>query len=63
MNRDGSVDLRDVVLLQRMLANWNVSADKTNADVNADASVDLRDAVLIARHLAGGWNVTLLFAL
>ena len=63
VNRDGSVDLRDVVLLQRMLANWNVSADKTNADVNADASVDLRDAVLIARHLAGGWNVTLLFAL
>ena len=63
VNRDGSVDLRDVVLLQRALARWNVSADETNADVNADASVDLRDAVLIARHLAGGWDVALLFAL
>ena len=63
MNRDGSVDLRDVVLLRRALARWNVTADTINADVNADASVDLKDAVTITRCLVGGWDAEMQFSL
>ena len=62
-NADGGVDLKDVVALQRVLAGWDVPADRCNADVNADGKTDLKDAVLIARCIAGGWNVVLQFSL
>ena len=63
VDRDGSVDLRDVVLLRRALARWNVTADAINANVNGDGSVDLKDAVTITRCLAGGWDAVLQFSL
>ena len=57
---NSSVDLRDVVRMQRFLAGgWNVTVDE-HADVNADGLYDLRDVMLLRRFLAGGWNVELI---
>lgn len=57
---NSSVDLRDVVRVQRFLAGgWNVTVDE-HADVNADGLYDLRDVMLLRRFLAGGWNVELI---
>ena len=60
VNKDGLVDLKDVVLLCRYLSGgWNVTIDGSNSDVNRDHLIDLKDTVHIVRYLAGGWNVTL----
>ena len=60
-NGDGSVALKDVVLIRRFIAGgWNVSLDISVADVNDDGTVNLKDVVLIRRFIAGGYNVTLL---
>ena len=57
----GTVDLRDVVQIERYLAGgWDAQIDRASADVNDDGSIDLRDAVLLRRYLAGGWDVVLL---
>lgn len=61
VNGNGSVDLKDVVVLRRFLAGgWNVTIDADNADVDGDGLVTLKDSTRISRYLAGGWNVTLL---
>ena len=63
VNADGAANLRDVVLLRRALADWDVQTDPYNADVNADQTADLKDVVQIARYLAGGWGAELQFAI
>ena len=56
---DGVLNLKDVVVLRRMLAGWEgYSINDTNADVDGDGKVTLKDAVLLERYLAG-WDVTL----
>ncbi len=56
---DGVLNLKDVVVLRRMLAGWEgYSINDTNADVDGDGKVTLKDAVLLERYLAG-WEVTL----
>ncbi len=59
-DEDGEVDLQDVVLITRWLADgWNVTINEINSDVNRDGEINLKDAVLIRRYLAGGWGVVL----
>jgi len=59
-NEDDSVDLKDVTVLRRFLADWdNVTVNEANADVNDDRVVNLMDVVLLRRYLAGGWGVEL----
>lgn len=59
-NGDGTIDLKDVVLIRRFLAGgWDLTVNEANADVNADGILDLKDVVILKRYLAGGWNVTL----
>lgn len=61
VNGDGSIDLKDVVLIRRYIAGgWNVTIDKTAADVNNDEAVNLKDVVMLRRYIAGGWGVTLI---
>ena len=60
---DGSVNLKDVVLLRRALAGWDVTADPFNSDVDADGDADLADVVQITRCLAGGWGMQLQFSI
>lgn len=60
VNYDGSVDMLDLMLLERYLAEWDgYDADKVcefNADANADGKVDIDDAVMMERYLAGYEN-------
>lgn len=58
-NGDDSIDLRDVTLMRRALAGWNVTVNESAADVNKDGSFDLKDIVILRRYLAGGWGVEL----
>ena len=59
-NGDNEIDLKDVVLIRRLLSGgWDVKINESNADVNQDGYVDLKDVVIIRRYLSGGWNVTL----
>jgi hypothetical protein len=59
---DGTVELLDLILIQRYLvggwALYAIRLDMTRADVNADDKIDLRDVMLLRRYLAG-WKVTL----
>lgn len=56
VNGDGVVNLKDVVLLHRFLADWNVTISAANADVDADNQLTLQDGVRIMRVLAGGYE-------
>lgn len=59
VNEDGSIDLKDVVIMSRSLVgNWDSYLNETNADVNKDSSFDQKDVTLLRRYLAG-WDVTL----
>lgn len=60
-NKDGSVNLKDVVQIRRWLVGgWDAVIDESNADVDGNSRVNLKDAVLIRRYLADDWDVTLL---
>ena len=57
LNGDGSVNLKDVVIMRRYIAGgWNVTIDETAADMNGDGEVNLKDVVLLRRQIAGGWD-------
>lgn len=58
LNDDGVVDMRDITLLRRYVAGWDVTVNVGNADVNADGVVDMRDVTILRRYVAG-WDVTL----
>lgn len=61
VNNDGNVDLLDVTVLRRHLADWDGYADivKLAADVNEDGNIDLLDATILRRYLAGWEGVQL----
>lgn len=52
VNGDGLVNLKDVTLLTRYRAGWNVEIIKPAADVNKDSVIDLKDISILRRHLA-----------
>lgn len=60
-NADGTVNLKDVTALRRMLAAGDVDLSKIegNPDVNGDSVVNMKDITLLRRYLAGGWGVEL----
>lgn len=58
VNGDESIDLKDVTLMRRALAGWDITIDESKADVNGDGSFDLKDVTVLRRYLAG-WDVTL----
>ena len=58
LNEDGSVNLKDVVLLRRYVAGgWDTGLTKELADINGDGNVNLKDVVLLRRYIAGGFHV------
>ena len=58
VNGDGSVNLKDVVVLRRYIAGgWNVILDSSTADINGDGSINLKDVVTLRRMIAGGWEI------
>ena len=57
-NGDGSVNNRDVALLQQYINLWDVTIDVEAADVNDDGSVNNRDMALLQQYI-NGWDVEL----
>lgn len=55
VNGDGTVGHKDVTLLIRYLAEYNITIDAAAADLNKDEVVDLLDLLILRRHLAG-WS-------
>lgn len=58
-NGDGEIDLKDVVMIRKYYAGWDVEINEENADANGDGTVDLKDVVILRRFVAGGWDVEL----
>ena len=53
VNSDGSIDLKDVVLLVGGLLNAAPDLDPRTCDCDLDGSVNLRDAAILAQQIAG----------
>lgn len=60
-NGDGTVDLKDAVLIRRYLAGgWGqITIYGLFADADANGRITLQDVTRIVRYLAGGWGVEL----
>ena len=60
-NGDGTVNMKDLTVLRRMLASGDVilSVVNGNPDANGDGEVNLIDVIFLHRYLAGGWGVEL----
>lgn len=58
-NGDDKIDLKDVIMIRKYYAGWDVVINEKNADVNGDGTVDLKDVVILRRYIAGGWNIEL----
>ena len=58
VNGDGTVNVRDLGLLQQHLNGWDVVISLMAANVNGDAGVNVRDLGLLQQYL-NGWDVTL----
>lgn len=61
LNRDGTVDLKDVTLIRRLITGYQVDVNELAADVNGDAEITMMDVVLIRRYVvdAEGYGVVL----
>ena len=56
-DRNGSVDVSDVLIIQQDIAGWITNIDKDNADVDGDGAITVQDGLLIQQKIAG-WDVT-----
>lgn len=61
INGDGTIDLKDVTLVRRLVTGYSVTANKLAADVNGDGEITMKDVVLIRRYVVDteGYGVTL----
>ena len=51
-NGDGSVDMKDVLLVRKSIAGMTVTIDETAADVDKDGSVTMKDVLKIRKYIA-----------
>ncbi len=57
-NGDGSIDMKDVVLLRKYMANYDYDTESSSevvepgADANGDSNIDMKDVVLLRKYLA-----------
>jgi len=58
VNGDSNVNMKDIVLLQQYLNDWDVEIDENAANVNGDSSINMKDIVLLQQYL-NDWDVTL----
>ena len=56
VDRDGSINMRDITTLQRALNGWECDFDRYAADVDHDGEVNMRDITTLQRYL-NGWDV------
>ncbi len=54
VNKDGRIDIRDLVMLKKRLAKYmDITVVEQACDIDGDGAVAVRDAVLLSKHLAG----------
>lgn len=53
INSDGSINMRDIVLLQQVINGWNVDYNSLTADFNQDKKINMRDIVALQRKING----------
>lgn len=53
INDDGTVDVRDVVRLMKIIAGINAEYDHATCDTNGDGAVDSRDIVRLMKFISG----------
>ena len=58
LNGDGTINNRDLALLQQYINKWAVEIDTDAADVNKDGTVNNRDLALLQQYI-NKWDVTL----
>ena len=58
VNGDTVINMKDIVLLQQYLNDWDVTIDEVAANVNGDTSVNMKDIVLLQQYL-NDWDVEL----
>ena len=58
VNRDGKINVRDIILLLQKVAGWDVSVDVSAGDAEADGKISLADVIAVIRW-AAGWDVIL----
>ena len=52
-NGDGAINMKDVLLMRKYIAGWNVTIDETAADVNNDNSINMKDVLMMRKYIAG----------
>ena len=58
VNGNGTVNLKDVALLQQYLSGWDVVIVEAASDPNGDGKINLKDVALLQQYLSG-WDVVL----
>ena len=58
INEDESVNMKDIVLLQQYLNEWDVNINQLASDVNGDGDINMKDIVLLQQYL-NDWDVVL----
>ena len=58
INGDTKVNMKDLVLLQQYINEWDVAVNESFADVNGDKKVNMKDLVLLQQYI-NGWEVEL----
>ncbi|MDD6708541.1 MAG: leucine-rich repeat protein [Ruminococcus sp.] len=58
VNRDGAINMKDLVLIQQLINNWNVHIVERAADVNDDGDINMKDLVILQQYI-NGWEVVL----
>ncbi len=58
LDGDGEANMKDVTLLKRYLAGWDVEIRTDCIDLNGDGECNMKDVTLLKRYLAG-WDVTI----
>lgn len=58
VNRDGAINMKDLVLIQQLINHWDVDIVERAADVNDDGDIDMIDLVILQRYI-NGWEVVL----
>ena len=58
VNRDGAINMKDLVLIQQYINHWNVSIVERAADVDNDGGITMKDLVILQQYI-NGWEVEL----
>ena len=58
VNRDGAINMKDLVLIQQYINHWNVSIVERATDVDNDGGITMKDLVILQQYI-NGWEVEL----